>query len=62
VLLMIIAKEITEDWDCNHTYLLSNCKTKAHGYWANHERWVQFSVPLTFDKRKRKFKYKKNEY
>ncbi len=55
---MIVAEEIT-DWDYNHTYLLSKCKTKAHGYWKHHKEWIPFSNPIKFDKRKRKFKYEK---
>ncbi len=55
---MIVAEEIT-DWDYNHTYLLSKCKTKAHGYWKHHKEWIPFSNPMKFDKRKRKFKYEK---
>lgn len=53
---MIVAEEIT-DWDFNHTYLLSKCKTKVHGYWKHHKEWIPFSNPMKFDKRKRKFKY-----
>ena len=57
---MIVAEEIT-DWDYNHTYLLSKCKTKAHGYWKHHKEWIPFSNPMKFDKRKRKFKYQSLE-
>ncbi len=54
----IVAEEIT-DWDYNHTYLLSKCKTKAHGYWKHHKEWTLFSKPIRFDNPKRKFKYEK---
>ena len=59
LLIMIIAKEVT-DWDWNHTYLLSDDKMKCFGYWKWQEGdYHEFSIPMKFDKRKRKFQYKK---
>lgn len=59
---MILAKEIT-DWVCdykqpNHTYLMSDSKSKIYGYfkWHNPKHFVMFKTPLRFDTRYRKFK------
>lgn len=55
---MIIAQEMS-DWEYNHTYLLTDDKMKCHGYWKwqNKEDYHEFSIPIKFDKRQRKFKY-----
>lgn len=59
---MILAKEIT-DWVCdyrqpNHTYLLSDSKSKVYGYfkWHNPKDFVMLKTPLRFDTRYRQFK------
>lgn len=58
---MILAKEVTE-WICehrqpNHTYLMSDSKSKIYGYfkWHNPKEFTMFKKPIRIDTRYRKF-------
>lgn len=58
---MILAKEVTK-WDVefrqpNHTYLMSDSKSKIYGYfkWHNPKDFTMFKKPIRFDTRYRKF-------
>jgi hypothetical protein len=59
---MILAKETTK-WVCehrqpNHTYLMSDSKSKIYGYfkWHNPKEFTMFKNPIRFDTRYRTFK------
>jgi len=56
---MIIVREITEweDNTPNHTYILSDDKSKMYGYVKfGTKEGKKFSKPMSFDSRGRKFK------
>lgn len=58
---MILAKETTkweEDFQCNHTYLMSDNKEKIFGYFKFHKAndFMMFKKPIRIDKRYRTFK------
>jgi hypothetical protein len=59
---MILAKETTV-WDCeyrqpNHTYLMSDSKSKIYGYFKfnNPKDFTMFKKPIRIDTRYRTFK------
>jgi hypothetical protein len=58
---MILAKETTV-WDCehrqpNHTYLMSDTKSKIYGYFKFNQskEFTMFKKPIRIDTRYRKF-------
>lgn len=64
---MILAKEITV-WECehrqpNHTYLMSDSKSKIYGYfkWHNPKDFKMFTKPIRIDTRYRKFEILKKD-